>query len=168
MNWQFPQGGIDPGEEPLPAAIRELQEETGICPSAVHPVAEHPDWLTYDFDRYTKERLGDSMDAYRGQKQKYFLMRFSGSDADITLAVPGHQPEFDAFEWVPLEATPGRVVGFKVPVYEAVVQEFAPIIARETGGGGSGGGLNGSSNAHLNGISNGANSGNGNGAGPWV
>lgn len=160
MNWQFPQGGIDPGEEPLPAAVRELQEETGIPPSAVHPIAEHPEWLTYDFDRYTKERLGGSMDAYRGQKQKYFLMRFSGSDADVTLTVPGHQPEFDAFEWVSLESTPSRVVGFKVPVYEAVVREFAPIIAREIVR--AGGGSNGSSN----GASNGANSGNGNGAGP--
>lgn len=131
MNWQFPQGGVDGDEEPLPAALRELREETSIPAEAVEPIAEHPAWLHYDFDRYTKERLGVSMDSYRGQKQKYFLMRFTGTDVDIALTVPGHQQEFDAYEWVPLEETPMRVVGFKRPVYESVVAEFAPIIARE-------------------------------------
>jgi 8-oxo-dGTP pyrophosphatase MutT (NUDIX family) len=76
-NWQFPQGGIDEGEDPLPAAFRELAEETSI--TEVEFVAETAGWLTYDFDTATKAALGARMDKYRGQKQKYFLMKFTGA-----------------------------------------------------------------------------------------
>lgn len=82
-NWQFPQGGIDEGEDPLPAAFRELAEETSI--TDVELVAEYPGWLTYDFDARTKAKLGARMDKYRGQKQKYFLMKFTGTLLILTL-----------------------------------------------------------------------------------
>jgi putative (di)nucleoside polyphosphate hydrolase len=94
-------------------------------------VAEHPEWLKYDFDARTKARLGASMDAYRGQRQKYFLMRFTGDDSGINVAVPGHKQEFDAYEWVQLSSVADRVAGFKRAVYSEVAREFGPIIERE-------------------------------------
>lgn len=92
-------------------------------------IAQHPEWLRYDFDAHTKQRLGAHMDRYRGQKQRYFLMRFTGRDSEIQLVVEGHTPEFDAYEWVDIEDAPGRVAAFKEHVYRAVADEFAPIIA---------------------------------------
>lgn len=130
MNWQFPQGGIDPGETPAESALRELAEET--CITSVEMIAEHPEWLYYDFDAHTKEHLGSYMDAYRGQKQKYFLMRFTGDDNEVSLHVPGHAPEFDAYEWVDITCTPHRVAGFKSHVYQRIADEFGPVIAAHT------------------------------------
>lgn len=128
-NWQFPQGGIEEGEDLLKAARRELAEETSI--TDVEFVAEHPEWLKYDFDARTKARLGSRMDAYRGQRQKYLLMRATGDDAAIDVKVPGHKQEFDAYEWVSMNDVVDRVVGFKRKVYAAVAEEFMPIIDRE-------------------------------------
>ncbi len=96
--WQMPQGGLNVGEEPAEASLRELQEETGLRPEHVELVAEHPDWLAYELPpgRRRNERV-------RGQVQKWFLFRFLGTDDDIVLAPPkGERQEFKAFRWMDL------------------------------------------------------------------
>ena len=120
--WQFPQGGIDKGEEPAPAALRELYEETGV--STVSALAESRGWLTYDLPR---EMLGIGLKGrFRGQRQKWFAYRFEGEEDEIRISPPpdGHKPEFDAWEWTELAAMPERVVEFKRPVYDALLREF--------------------------------------------
>ncbi|NQV80953.1 MAG: RNA pyrophosphohydrolase, partial [Alphaproteobacteria bacterium] len=89
--WQMPQGGIDQGEEPAVAAIRELGEEIGTANAAI--IAEFPDWIPYDLPAHLRRRLWDGR--YRGQTQKWFVMRFLGVDEDINIATP--EPEFDAW-----------------------------------------------------------------------
>jgi len=125
--WQFPQGGVDKGEAPFDAALRELQEETGIEPAKVELVAELPEPVEYelppDLDkppRWAKR--------YRGQRQHWYALRFRGTDDDIDLAT--HHPEFDAFRWVPLADAVGMAVEFKREVYAAVGRAFAPLVAR--------------------------------------
>jgi len=120
--WQMPQGGIDPGEDPWPAALRELREETNI--GSVERLGEIAEWLTYDIPR---EIVGQAWDGkYRGQTQKWFALRFAGDDSEIDIEHPagGHKPEFVAWRWEPLENLPGLVVPFKRKVYERVVAEF--------------------------------------------
>jgi putative (di)nucleoside polyphosphate hydrolase len=121
-SWQMPQGGIDPGEEPWPAALRELYEETNI--RSVEKLAEITDWLTYDIPR---ETVGDAWKGkYRGQTQKWFAVRFNGDDSEIDVNHPaGHKPEFTAWRWERLEKTPALIIPFKRNVYERVVKEFA-------------------------------------------
>lgn len=116
--WQMPQGGIDPGETPRAAAMRELAEETGI--RDVEILAESDDWLAYDLPDHLIGRLWGGR--YRGQTQKWFAARFTGDDASIDLAA--HNPEFDAWQWVSLDALPRLIVPFKRDVYERVVAEF--------------------------------------------
>lgn len=118
--WQMPQGGIDDGETPLTAGLRELAEETGI--RSVVLLGETSDWLTYDLPpdlphppRWAAE--------YRGQRQKWLALRFVGSEDEIDLDANNH-PEFDAWRWVPLAEVPQLVVPFKRPVYERVAAEF--------------------------------------------
>ena len=121
--WQMPQGGIDAGEDPYPAALRELCEETSI--RSVERLAEIPDWLVYDIPR---EIAGDAWNGkYRGQKQKWFALRFTGDDSEIDIDHPagGHKAEFAAWRWERLHTLPDLVVPFKRRTYERVVQEFA-------------------------------------------
>jgi putative (di)nucleoside polyphosphate hydrolase len=120
--WQMPQGGIDAGESPRAAALRELREEIGTDRAEI--VAESRDWLSYDLP---PELVGKAWKGrYRGQRQKWFLMRFTGQDDDIDLAA--HDAEFDAWTWVPPESIVRLIVGFKLAVYTKVVAEFAPRI----------------------------------------
>ena len=121
--WQMPQGGIDAGEDPWPAALRELQEETNI--SSVDRLGEIAEWLTYDIPR---ELIGQAWNGkYRGQKQKWFALRFTGHEREIDILHPagGHQPEFAEWRWEPLQNLPALVVPFKRKTYERVVAEFA-------------------------------------------
>jgi putative (di)nucleoside polyphosphate hydrolase len=120
--WQMPQGGIDKGEDPLPAAMRELWEETGI--RTVTLLAEAPRWINYDLPR---ELVGIAFKGkYRGQTQKWFAFRFEGDDGEVAINPPpgGHEPEFDDWAWKPMAKLPELIVPFKRQVYEQVVAEF--------------------------------------------
>jgi putative (di)nucleoside polyphosphate hydrolase len=121
--WQMPQGGIDPGEDPWPAALRELREETNI--SSVERLGEIAEWLSYDIPREIVGRAWKGK--YRGQTQKWYALRFTGEENEIDIAHPagGHEPEFVQWRWAPLQNLPDLVVPFKRPVYERVVKEFA-------------------------------------------
>ncbi len=129
-NWQMPQGGIDPGETPREAALRELAEEAGTRKAEI--VAETRDWLSYDLPAQLAPRLWGGR--HRGQRQKWFACRFTGTDADIRLDAHG-EPEFSAWRWERPERLPALIVAFKRPLYEAVVREFGPV-AKEIAGGG--------------------------------
>jgi putative (di)nucleoside polyphosphate hydrolase len=120
--WQLPQGGIDAGEDPWPAALRELQEETNI--TSVTKLGEIAEWLKYDIP---PEIAGYAWSGkYRGQTQKWFALRFTGDESEIDIVHPvgGHKPEFMDWRWEPLDNLPALVVPFKRPVYERVVAEF--------------------------------------------
>ncbi|HWG04416.1 MAG TPA: RNA pyrophosphohydrolase [Beijerinckiaceae bacterium] len=124
--WQMPQGGIDDGETPYEAALRELREETNV--RSVSLLAEAPDWYSYDLppEILRHNWKGD----YTGQRQKWFALRFEGKKDEIDVAHPsGHHAEFDAWRWEHLERLPELIIPFKRPVYEQVVAAFAPIIA---------------------------------------
>ncbi len=122
--WQMPQGGIDQGEEPYQAALRELYEETNI--RSVEKLGEFPDWLSYNLPPdIISEAWGGK---YRGQKQKWYALRFTGDDSEIDIVQPGggaHKPEFIDWRWVEMKSLPDLVVPFKRQTYEQVVQEFA-------------------------------------------
>jgi putative (di)nucleoside polyphosphate hydrolase len=122
--WQMPQGGIDRGETPAMAALRELHEEVGTRQAEI--VAESADWLTYDLPPALLGRVWRGR--YRGQRQKWFALRFTGGDTDIALDATAH-PEFVAWRWVAARELPGMTVAFKRAVYERVVAEFAPLVA---------------------------------------
>jgi putative (di)nucleoside polyphosphate hydrolase len=121
--WQMPQGGIDDGEDAYPAALRELHEETNI--SSVERLGEIEDWLSYDIPRAIAGRAWKGK--YRGQKQKWFALRFTGDEREIDIAHPagGHEPEFVDWRWEPLANLPDLIVPFKRPAYERVAKEFA-------------------------------------------
>ncbi len=119
--WQMPQGGIDPGETPAEAALRELEEETGVVRSLVALMDETADWLTYDFPpdiRAQQKNRG----RFIGQRQKWFALRFLGRDSDIRLDT--HTPEFSDWRWAPLDQTPALVIPFKRGVYEEAARRF--------------------------------------------
>lgn len=118
--WQMPQGGIDAGEEPLAAAIREVGEETGIAPDKVELLAEAPDWLTYDLPPELIEQVWKGK--WRGQRQRWFLFRFSGEDADVNIATA--EPEFRAWRWVDPDEVPTLIVPFKQQLYRDVLAAF--------------------------------------------
>ena len=120
--WQLPQGGMDEGEDPRKAVLRELAEEIGTDRAEI--IAEHPDWFTYDLPR---ELIGIALGGrYRGQRQKWFALRFTGVDADIRLDLDPH-PEFDAWRWVPLAELPALAVPFKLAIYEALARDDAGL-----------------------------------------
>lgn len=123
--WQMPQGGIDAGEKPKDAALRELWEETGVTADLVEKVAKTKDWLTYDLP---PELLGKVWGGkYRGQRQKWFLFRFLGSDDQIRIET--EHPEFSAWRWIGADEMIAAIVPFKRAVYEQVVEAFRPHLA---------------------------------------
>jgi putative (di)nucleoside polyphosphate hydrolase len=120
--WQMPQGGIDDGEAPLAAAIRELYEETGM--KTVTLLAEARDWIHYDLP---PQLIGIGLRGkYRGQAQKWFAFRFDGDEGEIQINPPpgSNEAEFDAWDWKPMESLPELIVPFKRSVYEQVVEQF--------------------------------------------
>lgn len=121
--WQMPQGGIDPGETPRQAALRELYEETGT--DQVEIIAESRDWLRYDLPADLVPKLWGGR--YRGQEQKWFAMRFLGTDADIK--IDGEQPEFSAWRWAELAEIAELIVPFKRALYQQLVAEFGEAVA---------------------------------------
>ena len=127
LEWQMPQGGIDPDEDPRPAAQRELYEETGV--TSVAYLGETPDWMTYDFPPYDgpPHRLAQ----FRGQRQKWFAMRFTGEERSIDpLATRNDaEPEFDHWRWERLETIPDLVVPYKRDVYRQILTAFGSYAA---------------------------------------
>ncbi len=117
--WQMPQGGIDGDEDPAVAVLRELREEIGTDAATI--LAEHPDWLTYELP----EDIAQSAfrGRFRGQRQKWFALRFDGHDSDIVLDRDPH-PEFVAWRWAHLAELPGLAVPFKRQIYETVAKAF--------------------------------------------
>ncbi len=124
--WQMPQGGITAGEEERAAALRELEEETGVRSDEV--LAEAPDWLTYDLP---PELLGIALKGrYRGQRQKWFAMRFNGDESEIDIGPrDGHKAEFDDWRWAPVSEIPHLIVPFKRQIYLDVTQAFSAYVA---------------------------------------
>jgi putative (di)nucleoside polyphosphate hydrolase len=123
--WQLPQGGIDEGEDPRQAVLRELSEEIGTDRAEV--IGEHDAWLTYDLPQ---ELIGVALKGrFRGQRQRWFALRFTGEDSDIRLDLDPH-PEFDAWRWVELAELPGLAVPFKRAIYEVLAESFARFTGR--------------------------------------
>ncbi|SFV37408.1 putative (di)nucleoside polyphosphate hydrolase [Devosia crocina] len=127
--WQMPQGGIDKGEDPLRAALRELHEETSV--RSVSLLAEAPEWILYDLP---DEAIGKALGGrYRGQRQRWFAFAFTGHDSEIDVEAPGggkFKAEFDAWRWERLSRTPSLIVPFKRDAYNQVVAAFADIPQR--------------------------------------
>jgi len=123
--WQLPQGGIDPDEDPRDAVLRELAEEIGTGRAEI--IGEHPDWLTYDLPPHL---VGVALGGrYRGQRQRWFALRFTGTDSDIRLDADPH-PEFDTWRWAALHELPTLAVPFKRPIYEILTASFARFAKR--------------------------------------
>jgi len=119
--WQMPQGGLDEGEEPWPAALRELEEETGIGPRLVERIAEHPETLRYELPEEWRGRVWGGK--FLGQVQHWFLARFLGRYEDIDIAT--EHPEFRAWKWAEPRQLPDMIVPFKRDLYRRLLAEFA-------------------------------------------
>ncbi|XWS74693.1 hypothetical protein CRYUN_Cryun01aG0019800 [Craigia yunnanensis] len=126
--WQMPQGGIDDSEDPKVAALRELKEETGV--SSAEVLAEVPYWLTYDFPPEVREKLKHQWGSdWKGQAQKWFLLKFTGKEEEINLLGDGtEKPEFGEWSWMTPEQIVELAVDFKKPVYKEVLSVFAPYL----------------------------------------
>lgn len=123
--WQMPQGGIDKGESPREAALRELTEETGLAPDLVEVIAKSSDWVYYDLP---DELLGKIWGGkYGGQRQRWFLMRYLGTDAQVNIAT--EHPEFSRWAWMRADDLIDRIVPFKRAVYEQVFRDFRDHLA---------------------------------------
>jgi putative (di)nucleoside polyphosphate hydrolase len=127
--WQMPQGGLDAGEEPYEAALRELYEETNV--RSVQPLAEMKGWISYDLPEHL---IGIAWGGrYRGQRQKWFLMRFTGAEDEIDVRRPAegaYPPEFVEWRWEQAARLPELVVPFKRQVYERILTEFGAVIGQ--------------------------------------
>ena len=120
LAWQMPQGGIDKGEDPRKAVLREVEEEIGVAADQLDVLAEHPDWLRYDLPAELIGKLWKGR--YRGQEQKWFALRFLGADSDINIETD--HPEFSAWRWTALDELPDLIVPFKRDIYRQVVSAF--------------------------------------------
>jgi putative (di)nucleoside polyphosphate hydrolase len=123
--WQMPQGGIDPGENPGIAALRELEEEISVTPDLVAPLAETRDWLRYDLPPDLIPTIWNGR--YRGQKQRWFLMRYQGRDDQINIAT--QHPEFSQWRWINADEMLAAIVPFKRDLYAQVIAEFRDYLA---------------------------------------
>ena len=122
--WQMPQGGIDRGEDPYVACLRELAEETNV--RSVSLLGEARDWYSYDLPNDIADQAWRGR--YHGQRQKWYALRFEGQDSEIDIDAPGgHRPEFDAWRWERMERLPELIIPFKRGVYERVVADFLPF-----------------------------------------
>jgi len=124
--WQMPQGGIDKGEKSRDAALRELWEETGVTADLVEEVARTENWVTYDLPPHLLGKVWGGK--YRGQKQRWYLYRFKGSDDQIV--IESEHPEFSSWKWIGAEEMVAGIVPFKRAVYETVVAEFRDHLAK--------------------------------------
>ncbi|MGC1495300.1 MAG: RNA pyrophosphohydrolase [Sulfitobacter sp.] len=118
--WQMPQGGVEKGEAPDEAALRELEEETGVGRGSVTVVAQTKGWLPYELPHDLVPKIWKGR--FRGQEQKWFLMRFNGTDDQVNIETD--HPEFSKWRWLPVDELVAGIVPFKRAVYEAVVGEF--------------------------------------------
>lgn len=123
--WQMPQGGIDEGENPGLAALRELEEEISVPPALVAPLAESQGWLNYDLPHDLVPRIWKGR--FRGQKQRWFLMRYLGQDDQINLAT--EHPEFSDWRWIGAQDMLDSIVPFKRATYRQVIDEFSDWLA---------------------------------------
>lgn len=121
-HWQMPQGGIDEGETPEQAAWREMFEETGLTPDVCKLIYVSENWYTYDIPKKTKRKID-------GERQKWFLFLFNGTNRSVNLKVQ-KKPEFIRFRWAEPEKAPHLIIPFKKQVYEQVLAEFKPVIEK--------------------------------------
>lgn len=124
--WQMPQGGIDKGEAPRAAALREMEEEIGLKPDRVEIVAETDGWLSYDLPLDIVSKIWKGR--YRGQQQKWYLLRFLGDDSEVDIETD--HPEFIEWRWMVAQDMPEAVVAFKRDVYEQVIAAFSEHLAK--------------------------------------
>jgi len=123
--WQMPQGGIDLGETPSSAALREMEEEIGSNKGKI--IAESKRWYSYRVPNFLIPRLWNGK--YCGQRQKWFLIRFTGKDSDININT--ETPEFDQWKWVELDQLLVDIIPFKLKLYQQVIQEFKPLLEKK-------------------------------------